>query len=241
MVVEDGMENVKEVLRKIIKVVPFVIDAVTKFVEKASSMKSVDEKSSAADVDTVIEMLESYKEEVKGITAGIEESAYEEVTYYTEELVRLLEDSSSILKKYGINKNRIEKRITKLSITMKGFIDNEVSKNISLGNPELRNINKMIPGAQKEEAMKEFANGIIKEALDKYCRNIREILSDIFGEVEEEVLDVIEKAGNDANRHCMQLESIDAENYSEKSEKLILDADCIIAGCNILEEVLKGE
>lgn len=241
MVVGDPMDNIKKVLGKIIKIVPFVIDAVSKFVKNTSSMKPIDENSSVADVDSMIEALESYKEEVRGIASGIEKSVYEEVTYYTEELGRLFEDSSSVLKKYGISKKRIEKRITKLSVSMKGFIDNDVSKNVSLGNPKLRNINKMIPGTQKEEAMKALANGIIKDALDRYCRNLRETLSDIFDEVEEEVLDVIEKAGNDANRHFMQLEDIDAENYSEKSEKLILDADCIIAGCIMLEEVLKGE
>lgn len=128
-----------------------------------------------------------------------------------------------------------------MTSSMKGFIDNEVSKNISLGNPKLRSINKMIPGTQKEEAMKEFSNGVIKDALDRYCRNIRETLSDIFEEVEEEVLDVIEKAGDDANRHCMQLEAIDAENYSEKSEQLILNAGSIILCCDALEDILKGE
>lgn len=241
MVVEDPMGNVRKVLSKIIKIVPSFIDAITNFVKNTSSMKPVDGNSSIVDVDSMIEMLESYKEEVRGIASDIEKSVYEEVTYYTEELGRIFEDSSSVLKKYGISKKRIKKQITKLSLSMKGFIDNEVSKDVSLGNPELRNIIKMIPGIQKEEALKEFADGIIKEALDKYCKNVRETLSDIFDEVEEEVLDVIEKAGNDANRHCVQLESIDAENYSEKSEKLILDADCIIAGCNILEEGLKGE
>ena len=49
-------------------------------------------------------------------------------------------NTSGKIEKYGIRKGRIDRQIKKLLSGMKGFIDDEVCRNVSLSNRELRNI-----------------------------------------------------------------------------------------------------
>ena len=146
-----------------------------------------------------------------------------------------------MLKKYGIRKGRIDRQIKKLLSGMKGFIDDDVCRNVSLSNRELRNIIRMIPGTQKEQAMRTFSSQVFQEALDKYCRQVREMLSDLFTEVEEETLHVIEKAGVNAQKHAKQLENMDAENYFEQSECMMAEAGYIVEGCHRVEKILEEQ
>ena len=223
------------------KIAKFVIGAISELSKRVSSTKPVDEKSSASDIDNVIEMFEAYKEEVRGRASGIEEAVSQEVSYYGEELEQIFNEQETLLKKYGIRKGRIDRQIKKLLSGMKGFIDDEVCRNVSLSNRELRNIIRMIPGTQKEQAMRTFSSQVFQEALDKYCLRVREMLSDLFMEVEEETLHVIEKTGKNEQNHIRQLESIDAENYFEKSEHMIAKAGYTIEGCHMIEKILEEQ
>lgn len=217
------------------KVAKFVIGAISQLSKKVSSAKPVDEKSSVSEIDNVIEMFEAYKEEIRGEASGIEEAVSQEVAYYAEELEQIFNDREALLKKYGIRRGYIDRQIKKLLSGVKGFIDDEVCRNVSLSNRELRNIIRMIPGTQKEQAMRTFSSQVFQEALDKYCLQVREMLSDLFMEVEEETLHVIEKTGKNEQNHIRQLESIDAENYFEKSEHMIAKAGYTIEGCHMIE------
>ena len=205
------------------KIAKFVIGAISELSKRVSSTKPVDEKSSASDIDNVIEMFEAYKEEVRGRASGIEEAVSQEVSYYGEELEQIFNEQETLLKKYGIRKGRIDRQIKKLLSGMKGFIDDEVCRNVSLSNRELRNIIRMIPGTQKEQAMRTFSSQVFQEALDKYC------------------LHVIEKTGKNEQNHIRQLESIDAENYFEKSEHMIAKAGYTIEGCHMIEKILEEQ
>ena len=59
------------------KIAKFVIGAISELSKRVSSTKPVDEKSSASDIDNVIEMFEAYKEEVRGRASGIEEAVWD--------------------------------------------------------------------------------------------------------------------------------------------------------------------
>lgn len=144
------------------------------------------------------------------------------------------------MKKYRISKKRIERQIHHLLAEIRGYIDNEVCKSITLSNQELRNIIRMIPGKQKEQAMNEFADRVFREALDTYCQHIREELSVFFEEIEEGVLSVIEAAKETADRNSRELENINADNCEEQSERIIANANDLIIDCSVAEYVLKG-
>ena len=111
---------------------------------------------------------------------------------------------------------------------------------ITLSNQELRDVIRMIPGNQKEQAMNEFADRVFREALDTYCQHIREELSVFFEEIEEGVLSVIEAAKETADRNSRELENINADNCEEQSERIIANANDLIIDCSVAEYVLKG-
>ena len=145
-----------------------------------------------------------------------------------------------MVEKYGISRQRIEWKIQRLLTGMKGNIDNEVCKGISLNNQELRDIIRMIPGIQKKQLMEEYAGKVFKKALDTYCRKIRNMISEFFEEVEEDVVRVIEEVEERNGRNRHQLENVDADNYREQLEEMIVRADYMMIGFNILEEMLEG-
>lgn len=215
-------------------------DIISVFAKKASEVEPVDEKSSVSDIDSVVEIFEVYKEDVRKRSYNIEKSIYDEVFYYMEELRIFFDDRNTLVEKYGISRQRIEWKIQRLLTGMKGNIDNEVCKGISLNNQELRDIIRMIPGIQKKQLMEEYAGKVFKKALDTYCRKIRNMISEFFEEVEEDVVRVIEEVEERNGRNRHQLENVDADNYREQLEEMIVRADYMMIGFNILEEMLEG-
>lgn len=215
-------------------------DIISVFAKKASEVEPVDEKSSVSDIDSVVEIFEVYKEDVRKRSYNIEKSIYDEVFYYMEELRIFFDDRNTLIEKYGISRQRIEWKIQRLLTGMKGNIDNEVCKGISLNNQELRDIIRMIPGIQKKQLMEEYAGKVFKKALDTYCRKIRNMISEFFEEVEEDVVRVIEEVEERNGRNRHQLENVDADNYREQLEEMIVRADYMMIGFNILEEMLEG-
>lgn len=215
-------------------------DIISVFAKKASEVEPVDEKSSVSDIDSVVEIFEVYKEDVRKRSYNIEKSIYDEVFYYMEELRIFFDDRNILLEKYEISRQRIEWKIQRLLTGMKGNIDNEVCKGISLNNQELRDIIRMIPGIQKKQLMEEYAGKVFKKALDTYCRQIRNMISEFFEEVEEDVVRVIEEVEERNGRNRHQLENVDADNYREQLEEMIARADYMMIGFNILEEMLEG-
>ncbi|RRK32686.1 hypothetical protein EBB54_15960 [Schaedlerella arabinosiphila] len=230
-------ERIKKILKCVGKTIADIISIIGK---KVSSIDSIDEKSSVSDVDNLIEIFETYKEETRKKTSEIEESVYAEVSSFTEELEILFDDRETLIKKYGISRKRIARQIHHLLAEVRGYIDNEVCKSITLSNQELRDVIRMIPGNQKEQAMNEFADRVFREALDTYCQHIREELSVFFEEIEEGVLSVIEAAKETADRNSRELENINADNCEEQSERIIANANDLIIDCSVAEYVLKG-
>lgn len=230
-------ERIEKILKVVGKTIADIISIIGK---KVSSTDSIDEKSSVSDVDNLIEIFETYKEEIRKKSSEVEESVYAEVSSFTEELEILFDDRETLIKKYGISRKRIARQIHHLLAEIRGYIDNEVCKSITLSNQELRDVIRMIPGKQKERAMNEFADRVFREALDTYCQYIREELSVFFEEIEEGVLSVIEAAKETADRNSRELENINADNCEEQSERIIANANDIIIDCSVAEYVLKG-
>lgn len=84
---------------------------------------------------------------------------------------------------------------------------------VSLDNAECRNIMKMIPGAKKENAMIDFLDNMTKEALLACCDGLKENLTEIFDEVEEEVVGAVEKLQKQTEADLKNIASLDADNY----------------------------
>lgn len=224
-------------IAKLLKYIPAILKGISKFSKKASEEKPVTKDSTADGVERMVEILEEYRQEARKTASDIEDSVYKEVAYYMEELSQYLKDKGELLENYGIYSMRIDRQMQRILSGMKGFIDKEICREISLGNPKLKEIIKMLPGTQKEQRMEEFLEQCIREALNEYCRNLREVLSDIVKELEEDILHVVEKAQENAKMHGAELEEINAENYFEKSEQIVYAAGCTAECCAVLEEI----
>lgn len=228
---------------------PFIIDGIIKiagklidkFSEKSETvgyMERIDEESSASDIEKTIDNLDEYKNNLQSEISEIEEMVSEEVKYYVQEVQKFLEDNSELLEKYKINEKRLNKELSKLLPGVKEYMDDEISKKMSLGNPELRNVLKMIPGTPKEEAMKNLGNEIIHNALEKYCAYIREVLLEVSDLVEENTIQIVEDIAEEINRNREQLEEMSQEDNVEKSEQMMGKAGYIIYGCCEVQEML---
>ena len=228
-------------LKKVIGVVKTIFDLLTKkFPGDISDMDSVNSKSSADEISRVSETFQKYREEIYQQTSGIEKGIYDEVKYYIDELLLLLEQKEDVLQKYSIRTKRIERNIQKILAGINGSIDRELAHYISLDNSECKEILKMIPGSKKDEAMSEFTKNSIKSALNKCCEDIRERLNDIFEELEEQVSDKIEIVKQDMELNMQNMEQIDAENLAEQTALLMSESVEIIAVCDNICELLEA-
>lgn len=92
----------------------------------------------------------------------------------------------------------------------------------------------MIPGTKKEQVMSDFLNKSLKEVLNQYCTDFRQNLSDLFENVEEEIVQAVGRTGEEAERQYKILENIDEDNYIEKNEAIVTKAASIIALCDLI-------
>lgn len=221
---------------------PFLLDGIIKIAEKlidkfsgtsgnVGHMERIDENSSASDIENMIDSLDEYRKNLQSEISEIGEMVSKEVQYYVQEVQMFLEDKKELLEKYKINEKRLNKEISKLLLGVKEYMDNEINRKVSLGNPELKNILKMIPGAPKEEAMKNLSSEIIHNALEGYCTYIRGVLAELSDLVEENTIRLIEDIADEVNRNREQLEAITKEDDVEKSEQMIGKAEYIIYSC----------
>ncbi|MCI6733159.1 MAG: hypothetical protein MR487_12730 [Lachnospiraceae bacterium] len=232
--------NKGSLLKKVIRVVKTVFDIITnKLPKDISNMDSVNSKSSADEISRVSEIFQKYRAEIYQQTSDIEKSVYDEVNYYMDELLLLLEQKEDVLQKYSIRTKRIEKKIQKILAGVNGSIDRELANYISLDNSECKEILKMIPGSKKDEAMSEFTKNSMKLVLNKCCENIRERLNDIFEELEEQISDKIEIVKQDMELNMHNMEQIDTENLVEQTAVLMNESIEIIAVCDNICELLE--
>lgn len=222
----------------VIKVIKSLFSTFKESSVEAGNTDSINDNSSLDNVDRIIQIFSNFKEEVHVRSTEIESSVIQEIDYYVEELNNLLEDNEDKVEKYNINLKRIERRINKISSRIKGVIDNEVSKKISLDNKECKEIVKMIPGAKKESAMNSFFSTCVREALTTCCDEMRSTLDDIYQDVEVEVLgavDVIQKQ----NMHLQETyAAVNESDYEITAKKQMIDAYYLIDTCDMINEII---
>ena len=173
---------------KIKDIIMLVKTAFDVFKKPAKEVAQIDQTDSIENIEHILDVFTSTKEKTHIQTIEIEKSVYTEVSYYIEELLQILDDKTEVLEKYGVYTKSMERRLNRIPDSIKGSIDNELSKRISLDNYECKEIIKMIPGTKKEEAISRFFSKSMREALDVCCKDIHICLDDIYIDVEEEII-----------------------------------------------------
>jgi hypothetical protein len=223
---------------KIIKAIKIIRDIFKKPSAEAGKTDSVNDNSSLENIDRITQIFSDFKDQVHTKALDVENAVGEEVNFYVEELHDILQENSNKVDKYGIRIKRIERQIDKISLKVKGTIDNEISKKVSLDNTECKEIIKMIPGSKKEQAMNSFLNESVKNALEVCCGEIRSILEEIYEDVETEIVGAVESIQKQNELFKKSLNSIDKDNYEETAKRQITDAYYLVDACNLIEQIL---
>ncbi len=227
------------IIDKVIKAAKVLWNIVSMIPAKdAAKVDSVDKKSSIDDIEHIIEIFADFKEQVHIKAVEIENAANEEINFYIEELKSVLIENHDKVSMYGIRISRIEKKIYKIATGINGSIDCEISKRVSLDNVECGNIMKMLSGTKKEKAMSEFMNHTIREALSVYCDDFKENMEEIYDEVEEEVIGVVEHLQNLTVKNLKDMETISADNYQETAEKVVAQSEFVLDICGLTESIM---
>lgn len=229
----------KQIIGKILKVAKGLFGLIPSFVaQQGGSSESVNNNSSLEDVNNVVEIFSDFKQKVHIKTVEIEKEINEEIQSYLEELIMLLENNEDIVQKYDIKITSIERRINRILPNLKGVIDYEVLKKVSLDNSECKNIMKMPPGQNKEQSLHKFINQVLENALNVCCTNIRENLAEIFEDINDEIISKVEMVEQESKNQSEKLKEVNVENIEEQSEKIISEAAYLIDVCTVVEDLL---
>ena len=206
----------------------------------AALLNAVNDQSTAADVSRAAEVFGLYKDQVREEAETIEKAVEEEVEYFLKEITAMLQENGDALSRYQIRLSRIERKTRKILSKIEGRIEHEVSRRVSLDNPECKRILAMSSGSRKEEEMTKFFQNALEEALETVCDEIKEMLEEIFEELDEELPGAVERSREEAKRCSRELEQVDSENYVGKTENIMEEAAGIAASCDVVMGLMEG-
>lgn len=223
------------VIKKVVDTVKSLFGSFKNLAQKAGK---TDSKDSLEKVEHIAEIFADFREQVHSKTVEMERAMTEEVDYYLEELRNILSMNHEKVEKYGIRVKWIERQMDRVSSEIKGSIDNEVSKKVSLDNAACKEIMTMIPGEKKETAMNDFFEEAAKLALNKCCEDLHSSLDEIYEDVEIEIIGAVESIQNQIEQLQAGFDSIDEENYEETAKKQMVDAYCLTDTCDLVLDLL---
>lgn len=223
------------IITKVVKIVKSLVDIFKSPSKEAGKVEATD---SLENVERITEIFSDLKGQIHLKSNEIEKAVETEVDYYVEELQNILNENSEKVNKYGIHTKRIERQIAKISARIKGTIDNEISRKVSLDNSECKEIVKMIPGAKKETAMSDFFARTMKNALESCCNELRSSLDEIYEDVEIEIVGAVEMVKNQTETLQESFSAVDEANYEETAKKQMTEAYFLRDVCDLVVELL---
>lgn len=206
--------------------------------KKIKDADSVNDNSSVENIDYIMQGLTGFKESVNSQIKEIEITYNEELETYFDELKEIMSEKQDSLDRYGIKFDRVERSIEKILERGKGNLEFEVSKKLSLDNPELRNILKMIPGTKKEEALDVFFKNVLQEALSDSCEKMKSDIREVCDEVEDMVLGTIELVKNNCENQTEKLEQLNSEDNKAQMKTVICDGYYNLFACELVEQLM---
>lgn len=209
--------------------------------KSAAELEPVNSRSSVEDVNRMTEVFETYKEQVQEQSEKIGAAVQTEVEYYFEELNAILQENESLMKAYHIKPKGIDRKTQRLLHSMKERIASSISSDISLNNASCRTVIGMLPGTKKEEAMSGLLKTSMNQALGSCCTQLREVLGEIFEDMEEEIPGAAQRAADEAKAMSEDLERLAAENSPEQIKAVTEAALEKTALCDIAIELLGGD
>ena len=224
---------------KFIKMVKKIIDIFKRPSEETGKIESINNNSTLENIDRITQVCSGFKQQAHSKLIEVENLICDEINHYIEEFYFILEENEERTNKYHIRTNLIKREIDKIASRVKGTIDIELSKKISLDNSECKSIMKMIPGSKKETAMNSFLNAAVKQSLEECCKQIRSSLDEIYEDIETEVIGAIDIISVQSEKMIENLSLVDGENYEETAKKQLVQSYYLLDVISMIDDVLE--
>lgn len=204
---------------QLIKMAKNVIDQIgQESAKEVSELKPVSSNSSVDDIKQTSEVLDTFRNQIKTESQKVQEAATNEIKDYLDELNILIQENDALMSKYHIKPRGIDRKLGKMLDAIGQDMDIAVSRSIAFNNPACREIIEMLPGTKKEEKAASFLQNTLCDALQTGCEDIKNILDDTFGDLNEEIPDAVEKVSAELKQANEELQKLSAE-YSEENVK----------------------
>lgn len=224
---------------KFIKMVKKIFDIFKKPSEETGKIESINNNSTLENIDRITQVCSGFKQQAHSKLIEVENLICDEINHYIEEFYFILEENEERTNKYRIRTNLIKREIDKIVSRVKGTIDIELSKKISLDNSECKSIMKMIPGSKKETAMNSFLNAAVKQSLEECCKQIRSSLDEIYEDIETEVIGAIDIISVQSEKMIENLSLVDGENCEETAKKQLVQSYYLLDVISMIDDVLE--
>ena len=224
---------------KLIKMIKSIFGIFKKTSEETGKLESINNNSTLEDIDRMTQICSAFKQHAHYKLIEVENSICDEINHYIEEFYFILEENEERINEYRIRTNLIKREIDKIVSRVKGTIDIELSKKISLDNSECKSIMKMIPGSKKETAMNSFLNAAVKQSLEECCKQIRSSLDEIYEDIETEVIGAIDIISVQSEKMIENLSLVDGENCEETAKKQLVQSYYLLDVISMIDDVLE--
>lgn len=214
--------------KKLLKILKFGWDFIKNVLDNTGLEKTKSVNVDDCDVSDISEINSIFNKFVSSIESEvdyIEEKIKEELYYYLDEIIDFLEEKKKIFRTDSIVL-RSNKQINRLKEKIDGKLKREVSKRISLDNPECKRIIRMQPGNKKSEKLKLFFEKTISESVNDLIKFIRENIEELFDDIEFSIdmkLDEIESNLLNQIEKIKNIEESNNENI-DTNIKIITEA-----------------
>ena len=193
--------------------------------EKVSYEKSYDKKeANIYTTDRLNEILVSFSEGYFQLATEKEKYCIKLVEDYYDKLIDIIENvpssahSAANLRALKTGKSRIGK-------TIEGGIKEPLAKRMSLDDSECLGILKMDPGVKKGQAMTNFTEKLMKEALNNLSKNVRTALTDQCEDIQDYLCGISEEQEKAMQTMKAHFDKMVKDNELEQSDK---EKNCIV-------------
>ncbi|MCM3360358.1 hypothetical protein [Niallia sp. MER TA 168] len=236
--------NPIDAVNLVVKVAKKAYELVNNWIEKrikeAGNNKPLTADSSTADFQSIQVLLTQISSDIQASSKELEQKISLEVDEYFAQLKFILSSNNSLLNKYELQFSKFEREVRRIKKQCIGFIGNEVSKNLNLLNPELKEILMMLPGQKKEEAIKHFIQDSLTHAVSNFTDFFQDEVTYLIEMVEENLVAQLERVKSQANQvitNLNELESTDLQDIENKERQLVRSL-LIIHSINQVDDVL---
>lgn len=152
---------------------------------------------------------------------ALERDVLKDSRNYIDNLIEFIKNINSKTyagQKLNINIERLEKQNRETEDIIRGYIKKKIQKRVSLDDDECLEILKMDKGKDKKNAMTNFLNGILKEAMNGLSKEIEKILQKQLDNIKDQINVRIESYTERANEKMESFKEIEKIKNSDEHE-----------------------